>query len=133
MNSPNVSSMCLPLAQHTKRRAGLRALVNQHFMVGWLKKGQREQSGLFPEFLDAVRQVEEQRECEVLAHIAEAGRANWRAEAWYLSRRYPERWGNGRRLSEKGSNQAVHWPIPLAEDAVALGKAMADALEHFPT
>jgi hypothetical protein len=109
------------------------ARIGKSTFYSWLKKGEDEASGLFRDFLDAVRQVEAQRECEALAHISEAAHHDWRAAAWYLARRYPERWGNRRRLAGKRTDLPIHMPIRLTAEDVALGKVMADALEHFAT
>jgi len=63
--------------------------------------------------------------------VSKAAGEAWGAAAWYLSRRYPQRCRNGRRLPEKGGNQALRFPLPQDKDAVALGKAMAETLSRF--
>lgn len=34
-------------------------------------------------------------EARLLIYVAQAARSSWRAAAWLLERRYPERWGRG--------------------------------------
>jgi hypothetical protein len=36
-------------------------------------------------------------ETRLVAYVASAAAKNWRASAWLLERRYPERWGRGTR------------------------------------
>jgi hypothetical protein len=116
----------------THKTACRAASISKSTFYGWLKKGDDEADGLFRDFLDAVRHVEAQRECEGLAHIAEAGRVDWRAEAWYLSRRYPERWGNGkRRIGVKDTEPSVQDTMPMSKEAVALAEAMVGSLERI--
>ncbi len=86
----------------THRTACRAAGISTSTFYSWLERGEREPSGPFPEFLEAVRQVEAQREIEALATISKAAAEDWRAAAWYLSRRYPERWGNGKRRNSGG-------------------------------
>jgi hypothetical protein len=67
-----------------------------------------------------------------LRHIAEAAETNWRAAAWYLSRRYPERWGYSKRTTpEKDREPVLSPPMPLSKEAVVLAQALANTLEAF--
>jgi hypothetical protein len=36
-------------------------------------------------------------ETRLVAYVASAASKNWRAAAWILERRYPDRWGRGQR------------------------------------
>jgi hypothetical protein len=60
----------------------------------WMKKGEQASSGAYVEFLEAVKKAEAEAEALRVSRINRAGRAgNWQADAWYLERRYPDRWG----------------------------------------
>jgi hypothetical protein len=65
----------------------------------WMERGlgthsSRPKTRLYAEFADAVRKAEAQAEAARVARIAKAGQEGvWQADAWYLERRYPERWG----------------------------------------
>jgi hypothetical protein len=51
---------------------------------------------------EALEQALQQALAEprLVAYLAHAARSNWRAAAWLLERRYPERWGAGEREPE---------------------------------
>ena len=58
----------------------------------WMKKGESTSSGAYVEFLEAVKKAE--AEALRVSRISKAGKeGNWQADAWYLERRYPDRWG----------------------------------------
>ncbi len=60
----------------------------------WMNKGSSALSGAYFEFFDAVKKAEAEAEALRISRISKAGQAgNWQADAWYLERRYPERWG----------------------------------------
>lgn len=60
----------------------------------WMKKGEAASSGAYVEFLEAVKRAEAEAEALRVSRISKAGKdGNWQADAWYLERRYPDRWG----------------------------------------
>lgn len=60
----------------------------------WIEKGEGFQTGIYREFADNVRRAEALAEAERISRIDRAGKeGDWKADAWYLERRYPERWG----------------------------------------
>jgi hypothetical protein len=121
------------LALGATHRTACRSVgIAKSSFYAWLLKGERSESTLFRDFLDAVRQVEAQREMEALATIYQAAAHDWRAAAWYLSRRYPERWGHSKRPAPEKDREPVLGPlVPLSNEAVALGQALANTLEGF--
>lgn len=109
----------------THRTACRVAGISTSTFYSWLERGEREPSGPFPEFLDAVRQVEAQREVEALATISKAAGEDWRAAAWYLSRRYPNRWGNGKRgIVVENSEPPFPDTMLMSKEAVALAETL---------
>jgi len=57
----------------------------------WLEKGEKSRSGKFRDF---VRQIEEALAISEQKMVLEINKAeDWRAKAWLLERRFPERWG----------------------------------------
>lgn len=60
----------------------------------WLEKGEQFETGQYAEFSEKVRQAEAQAESERIRRINKAGKeGDWKADAWYLERRYPDKWG----------------------------------------
>lgn len=78
--------------------------ISQSIFFEWLQRGEgthpvKPQTKQFTEFSEAIRKAEAQAEATRVARIAKAGQDGiWTADAWYLERRYPERWG--RRVQE---------------------------------
>ncbi|MDR6862177.1 hypothetical protein J2X64_000558 [Phycicoccus sp. 3266] len=67
-------------------------------------------------FHDAVRTTQAQAEAETAAGVYTAGQGSWKAAAWWLERRYPERWGRKDRLRQEVTGLAG---APLHVDAKA--------------
>ena len=67
----------------------------------WLSKGEKAKSGKFLEFAEQIRKGEALAEAKRIDIIRKAGegkgqfqeKPDWKAAAWYLERRYPEKWG----------------------------------------
>lgn len=83
--------------------------ISKDTFYKWLKRGARERQRLddstnakprkkelpFLEFSDAVTRAISEAEVRDVQNISKAGEAgDWRASAWRLARRHPERWGN---------------------------------------
>lgn len=66
----------------------------------WMKRGEQAKSGRFKNFHDQIKKAEALAEAERINVIRRAMLAqgkfkdpDWKAAAWYLERRYPEKWG----------------------------------------
>lgn len=60
----------------------------------WLQEGEQAAAGAKRDFWEAVKKAEAEAEALRVSRINKAGRdGNWQADAWYLERRYPDRWG----------------------------------------
>lgn len=61
----------------------------------WKKRGAAAESGIYRGFYEAIDQAEAKGESSYLGIIKDAANSGkaWQAAAWYLERRYPERWG----------------------------------------
>lgn len=69
----------------------------------WLKKGKEaKRKSKFREFRDAVKKAEAFAESYHLQKLRKAGdKGNWQANAWYLERKFPEKWGRKDKLDLK--------------------------------
>lgn len=66
--------------------------IDRKTLLNWLKRGERERSGLYRDLYLAVEQAEAKAEEFHLRNIKTASAKNWFASAWYLERKHPERW-----------------------------------------
>jgi len=96
--------------------------IGQSTYYRWLEQGKTATRGRYREFWDAVKKAEAQAEAVRVARIARAGgEGNWQADAWYLERRYPDRWGRRQRLE--------HTQDTAFEIVVSYANAQRDAAE----
>lgn len=60
----------------------------------WMNKGAANKGDEYVQFFHAVKRAEAEAEAARVERINSAGKdGNWQADAWYLERRYPDRWG----------------------------------------
>lgn len=67
--------------------------IHYNTLLAWEKKGEAQEKGEFLEFLDALRKAEAEAvitNIEVVTNAAQDG--DWRAAAWFLEHKYPDRW-----------------------------------------
>ena len=79
------------MAGHYREVACKLAGIERKTLLNWLKRGEREQSGVYRDWYLAV----ERAEAEVFhpKNIETASAKSWFATAWFLERKHPERWG----------------------------------------
>lgn len=66
--------------------------VSHETFYRWLRLGEQGRRP-YSEFYEAVKKAEAAAEAKRILVIQKASEENWQAAAWYLERRYPERWG----------------------------------------
>ena len=85
--------------------------INKSTFYDWLKRGAREKDRLeknprarirksekiYVEFSNAVEKALAHAEIRDVAIIGKAAEENWKAAAWRLERKFPERWGRDRK------------------------------------
>jgi hypothetical protein len=79
----------------------------------WLARGEaaiaagdeRPSEQVFIQFSDSVKKATAQSEDERLKRITEE--AQWQSHAWYLERKFPERWALSRRIDEAAEKRAA--------------------------
>jgi hypothetical protein len=86
----------------------------------WLEQGEAEREGRFRELYTAARRAEAEAELRHVALVDRAAQSDWRASAWWLPRRYPERYGQ--RVLRSGSPEE-------ASTRLAASRAPADDLD----
>lgn len=66
----------------------------------WLRRGIREGSGRYHTFALAVQKSEAEAAARSLNRIRAAGeRGVWKADAWFLERKFPQQWGRWERVT----------------------------------
>jgi len=104
--------------------------ISEATYYGWLKRGREEgealkegESGsIFFEFLEAIKKAEGQAEARSIMRIQTASEENWTAAAWYLERKYPDRWGRKDRskVEVTDSRDVVDRVPPTLSDVLAV-------------
>jgi hypothetical protein len=68
--------------------------VSETTFFRWMQEGEAATSGAKREFWEAIKKAEADAEVQRVARIAKAGQDGvWQADAWWLERKFPERWG----------------------------------------
>ena len=72
--------------------------IAEKTFYSWLQRGERnapsDQAAGYPEFYQAVKKARSTAEVVSVARIRRAGSdGQWQADAWFLERSFPKRWG----------------------------------------
>lgn len=70
--------------------------IDERVVSGWKTRGDKDNSGLYHRFAVAYDKAIGDSEIKLLKRIKDAGAKDWRALAWIMERRWPERWGKNR-------------------------------------
>lgn len=91
------------------------ANIGERTLSRWLSKGRDHQdtgrTTIYSTFLRDVDAAECAAEVFAVAQIRQAAAENWTAAAWYLERKYPDRWGRKDRTLLEGGAAADAKPI----------------------
>ena len=98
---------------------------------GWLQRGREsERRNIYSEFSEAVKKAEAAAELRAVSGIVAAGRRNWTAFAWYLERKYPDRWGRRDKIQQEISGPGGE-PVSVAVDLSVLTDEELRSLESI--
>jgi hypothetical protein len=67
--------------------------IHYNTLLAWEKRGESQKSGEYVEFLDILRRSEAEAvvsNVEIITKAAKDG--DWRAAAWFLEHKYPNKW-----------------------------------------
>ncbi len=85
--------------------------IGRRTFYTWLKRGEEDYergvSSLYRQFYEAMEESRSFAETEAVKGILEAGKKQWQALAWFLERRYPERWGLKKRSDDPDEQDAT--------------------------
>jgi hypothetical protein len=68
----------------------------------WLKRGKSEESGIYADFFVAFTRAKAIAEKRLVKTVLTAGPEDWKAAAWLLERRHPDRYGKTTRTELSG-------------------------------
>lgn len=91
----------------------------------WMSKGEE---GIEPYvgYMEAIKKAEAEAEMSAVRNIKTHAADNWTASAWYLERKFPDRWGRKDKLTQEISGKDGK---PIEIDSKSLVLAM---LGHAP-
>ena len=96
----------------------------------WMQRGRHEDSGIYREFHDAVKDGESAAEIRAVATVQKHMEGNWQAAMTFLERKFPNRWGRRDRLKLEVEPQEALAAL-LGIDPSAIGTAVDAALDDF--
>jgi hypothetical protein len=79
----------------------------------WLEKGEAMSEGIYRDFYDAIKKAEHRSESSALVRLR--GDESWQSEAWFLERRFPDRWGRKDSLNANMTGNLDVKFIPIKE------------------
>lgn len=97
--------------------AAAAAGINPSTLRLWLANGAKGKSQRYIDFAAAVRAAEAEAEARMVALVAKAGLSDWKAAAWMLARRYPERYGQRRETDGEDRRRPVEIVFANVGDA----------------
>ena len=111
-----------------RETAARAAGVHERTVRTWLKWGLEKKKPIYEQFLEACEKAEAEAEAMGLGVIARAAQAgDWKAMAWRLERKHPERWGLKRSMELSGKAGGAPIAITLSDIDKALENAAANA------
>lgn len=67
--------------------------IHESTWYKWLQEGRDAKRGIKKEFFDTIKKAESHAEIRNVQVIQNATNENWQASAWYLERKFHDRWG----------------------------------------
>jgi transposase len=136
----------LKMGNYIETAAAL-AGINKTSIYEWLKRGARELERVennpnarirkeeepFVKFSNAVQKAQAESEQRDLLIIAKAGQTDWKASAWRLERKYPQRWGRKERLDfeAKVTQENINREETIIEQRIFSDPASVDLLKQL--
>jgi transposase len=90
-------------AGNDKKVAAAMAGIGESTLYSWIEKAKEtDAEPEFLEFLESLTQAEAEAEVAAVARIQQAGQnGRWQASAWWLERKYGERWGRNDKIRQE--------------------------------
>lgn len=137
LTKPTAARICAALkAGHSHATAAKLAGLNPATLSHWLSKGDTDEdtdtARPYIAFRCAVLLAESEAEDASLRRVRDAGAKDWKADAWWLSRRHHQSWAERSREGESGrSGVTIHVGIALS-GAVASPQVLEAQIDRVP-
>jgi len=121
--------------------------INKNSLYRWLKRGAREEERLaknpklkgkieekiYVDFSNAVKKAMAESEADDLENIKKASREDWKASAWRLERRFPNRWGRKEKVDIDANmkNENINREEVYIEQKITTDQESADLLKQL--
>jgi hypothetical protein len=121
--------------------------IDKNSLYRWLKRGAREverlaknpklkgkiEEKIYVDFSDAVKKAMAESEADDLENIKKASREDWKASAWRLERRFPNRWGRKEKVDIDANmkNENVNREEVYIEQKITTDQESADLLKQL--
>jgi len=105
--------------------------INKSTFYDWIKKGKNSNhsKNKYRKFREAVVQAMAQSEAMNVALITKQSKYNWRAAAWILSRRHPDKWGKKKYEDfDLDINELDENPVITSKEDLAIFKEALDLI-----
>ena len=66
--------------------------IDESLFYKWLRKGEKQKSGLYRDLCQSVKKAESAAEILAVRDV-KAGDKGWTSRAWFLERKFKDRWG----------------------------------------
>ncbi len=104
--------------------------VSRRIVYKWIEDGRAADGGRLAVFADLVDQALASAELRLQLVVKKEAQSNWKAAAWLLERRFPERWGPRRVEVERPPAMSAD---EYAREVRVSLKAMLDSIEGPPS
>ena len=101
----------------TQEIAARRGGINPDTFYAWRKRGEAAKSGIYFEFVKGLEEAQAEAESTLVMQVRLHAKTDWRAGAFILSRRFPERWKK---------QQTIEVPRPVGTVTVPRIQRMTD-------
>jgi hypothetical protein len=105
--------------------------IDKSTFYDWIKKGKNSNhpKNKYRKFQEAVEQAMAWSEARNVALITKLSEENWRAAAWMLSRKHPDKWGKKKYEDfDLDINELDENPVVISKEELAIIKEVLDSV-----
>ena len=95
--------------------------ISKDTLYAWMRLGARGEGEEYVKFSDAIKRALAESEVQGIAQIRAHGKESWQAVAWYLERRFKERWGRSIKIDNDLKDKSTEELLALLEDPDTAG------------